>query len=237
MPDPNSEITPQDSFVPPKPQLAPSKSLHFDFKEEVTFENFDKFAQSLIAEPIVRSNCKLCTHRLRREVEEMFARDPNYLKMHRFLLEKGVDISYVATRRHLANHYKQQETEEMIKDYAESIKTWSKIQQEQEDRIKHYIAILNRRVHLLEAVTSDSDPAEMRKTAEAVIKLMDQIGKEEERLEKLKIGESPVTILMYKFEEIIKIRVEGVTSPEVKSILLEILEELSRTVKEIDHAS
>ena len=219
------------------PMLSQTKPIDLDFTQEVTFENFDQFAQSLKNLPIVKTNCKLCTHRLRQEAEELFARDTNLLKVHRYLLEKGVDISYPACRNHLMNHYRQIDIEDRLKDYAANIRTWSQIQQDKQERSKHYISILNRRIHLMEAATNDTDPAEMRKTAEMVVKLIDQIGKEEERLQKLKIDESPVTILMYKFEEIIKVRVEGITSPEVKSILLEILEELSRTVKEIEHAS
>jgi hypothetical protein len=202
---------------------------------EEQFKSFGEYAGALSLSPVLKTNCKLCMSKFRNEVEEMFARDGNILKIHRFLLDKGEQVSYPAVRNHLEKHYREPFIAEKLKDYAEDLNSWSRIQQEKEERIKEHMTILDRQIKYIDACTDKHNITEQRKSAEVLAKLVEQIGKEEERLEKLKRDESPVTILLYRFEEMIKVKVNGITSPELKVVLLEILDEFAKTVEELEN--
>lgn len=198
------------------------------------FKDFKEYARSLPEKPFFKTNCKLCGSKFRAEAEEMFARDGNMLKVHRFLHDKGESISHPAVGNHLKNHYKKVNLEEQLREYAEDFSSWSKIQQDKAARAQDHITMLERRLHYIEATTDESDPSSQKRTTESIVKLMDAIHKEEEFLRQLKKEESPVKILLYRFEDIIKVKAEGISSTEAKIILAEVLEEFGRAVEEIE---
>lgn len=197
--------------------------------------SFADFAEKeLTASIIVKAGCKLCHSKHRKEAEERYARTGNALGVHRYLTDQGEEISYVAVHRHLQKHYENPDREQRLKEYAQDIKSWSKIQQEKTERFKEHITILERKIRLLDSATNDDDQEAQRKTADAIVKLIEQIGKIEERIEKEKVEESPVRILLFKFEEMVKGKLESISSAEAKIALVDILESFASVVEEFE---
>ena len=199
-----------------------------------TFKDFAELAKSFPDKPFMRSNCKLCMSKYRAEAEEMFARDGNMLKVHRMLHDKGESISHPAVANHLKNHYKRPHLQEQLKEYADDMESWSKIHQDKKARAREHIAILERRIRYIEATTDESCPNSQKRTAESIVKLMDAINKEEDFIMKLEKEESPIKVLLYRFEDMIKIKVDTITSSETKNALMDILDEFGRTVEELE---
>lgn len=200
-----------------------------------TYGSFVEYAnKELKTEIVCKTNCKLCNSKYRKDAEEKYARTGNMLNVHRFLQDSGEDISYQAVRNHLLIHYRRPELEERLREYAEDIHSWSKIRQEKEVIHREHIAILQRRIRLLEATTDDTNPEAQRKTAETVAKLIDQIGKEQERLEALKGDESSIKVLFLKFEDMVKVKLENMTSPEARVALVDLLEGFAQIVAEFE---
>lgn len=199
------------------------------------YNNFTEFAEKVLtAEEVFKSNCKLCNSKCRREAEDKYVKTINFSHVHRWLQDQGEQISFHAVRNHLTNHFRRPELETRLKEYAEDIGAWSKIRQDRQERHMEHIAILSRRMHMLEAMTDNNEPEAQRKTAETVAKIIEQIGKEEERIEDMKQEESPIRILFYRFEDIIKTKVENISSPEARVALLDILESIAKLVEEFE---
>lgn len=200
------------------------------------YSSFADYAnKELKGDVVYKNSCKLCQSKLRNEAEEKFARMGNMLNVHRFLQDGGEDISYQAVRNHLLVHYKRPELEERLREYAEDISSWVKIRQEKEEIHLEHIAILQRRIRLMEATTDDSNPETQRRTAETVAKLIDQIGKEHERIDALKSDESPIKILFLKFEDMVKVKLENMSSPEARVALADLLEGFAQIVAEFEN--
>lgn len=200
------------------------------------YNNFVEYAnKELTCEIICKTNCKLCISPHRTSAEEEYAKSANILKVHRRLADDGEQISYNAVRNHLLVHYRRPELEERLRDYANDIHSWSKIRQEKEEMHRGHISILQRRIMLIEAMTDDMNSESQRKTADSVAKLIDQIGKEQERLEKLRNDESPIKILFLKFEDMVKIKLENMTSADARVALVDILENFASIVSEFEN--
>jgi hypothetical protein len=199
------------------------------------YGSFAEYANNeLKAEIVYKTNCKLCQSKFRKDAEEKYARTANIVNVHRFLQDSGEEISYQAVRNHLTIHYMRPELEVRLKEYAEDIHSWTKIRQEKEDIHREHIAILQRRIRLMEANTDDSSNESQRRTAETVAKLIDQIGKEQERMESLKEDESTLKIVLLKFEDLVKTKLENMSVPEARVALVDVLEGFAQIIAEFE---
>jgi hypothetical protein len=195
-----------------------------------------EFAENLnVTDVVFRSNCLLCKSAHRKEAEELYSRTTSYTKVHRFLENKGEAISYPAVAQHIKKHFLTPIMNARIQDYAENLKEFSNIQQGQIERYHHHINMLDRRILMIEANTDEEDIDSQRKTGETVSKLMDQIHKLETNLTEIEQAKEPVKILLTKFDNIVRVKIEDVTSPEARMIVEEILEEFIRSAEELDY--
>lgn len=197
------------------------------------FQSITQLANSLPVEAMTEPRCKLCNHELRAEAEAMWDKLHNYNAIHRWLTnEKKVEISEPAVKHHLRDHYAKNMRDMQIAEYAKNFKDyWANLHQNEEDSLKEQIALLNKQVYETLALTDQNDISEVRKTNDSVTKLMDLIGKKQERLETMKKVASPARILVEKFRNIILIRAENIQSNEAKEVLVGILTDLEKDVE------
>jgi len=88
---------------------------------------------------------------------------------------------------------------------------------------------------MIESNTDEDDIDSQRKTGETVVKLMDKIHDWEEKLTIINNEKEPVRILLTNFDNIVKVKVDNITSPEARIVIEEILEEFIRSAEELDY--
>lgn len=199
------------------------------------FNSFvDYAAKGLKCEVICKTNCKLCNSKFRIQAEEKYSKSLNMVATHRFLIDSGESVSYMSVRNHLLTHFVQPELEERLRDYAEDINSWSKIRQEKEEMYRTQITVLQRRLHLMDSSTDNFDHESQRKTADTVTKLIDQINKVQEKIDLLRKDESPIKILLLKFEQMVKEKLENMKSEEARIALVDVLEGFMQIVAEFE---
>ena len=193
------------------------------------------FADSIDTSRVVtRANCRLCNHPLREQAEAMYAESSNAKKVHRWLVSQGLnDIHYNSVYNHLTRHFMQPILDERIKDYASDLKRYAQLQEAQEEKIRRHIGMIERRILLIEANTDEENIDSQRKTGETVAKLMDQIHKWEEKLAELDGAKEPVRIVLHKFNDIVRIKIDDIQDPAARLVLQEIIDEFAQEVQEI----
>lgn len=200
------------------------------------FSNFTDMARKMKDEPVFEPRCKLCKSEHRAEAEKEYERVKNYAAVHRFLVsQKHMDISEPAVKVHLREHYGKEVRIQQLKEYAEDLNNnWLKVHQSTEEKLTHYLALIDMRIHTLAAVTDKTDPDAMRKTNDSIAKLIEQACKIEERLQKMRESTQPVNILIDKFKNIILVQSENIKSAEARSVLTAILDAVQKEIEEVD---
>ena len=146
------------------------------------------------------------------------------------LKSKDEDISIPAIRSHLKNHFIDQQQQEKIKDYAADIVKWKEMQASKEERLKTYLAILEKRIFQIAASIDDRTDVESIKTTETLAKLVDQAAKIQFQLDEENMRVEPAKVVIRKLQEIIEIRVKTSKSVELKNTLIDLVSDLQGNI-------
>jgi len=172
---------------------------------------------------ITNSTCKLCNSTYREEAEDIYEKTNSLAAVHSYLKKNNEKISQSACRRHIQNHYLKPELNAKLKDYATDLKDWAKHQSTTEERFISHLTLLERDIHLINATTDENNVESLRKSADSIVKLMDQAGKIEERLKKYRDRFEPMEVFVQRFQVAIMSYMEKLESEEARHALVEIL--------------
>lgn len=200
---------------------------------EHKMENLFKITDEISGEPVLKANCKLCNSSFREEAEEKFMASGNYFAVYKYLSSKGETISPNAVRNHLENHFAKPLLELRMKDYADDLKGWLNNFQTREQRLYGYLSLIDRQIHLLNANTNNTNPEQMRKNTDAVVKLMKEATNIEEMLEKYREGMQPIMVFLERFRDAIREQLQTLESAEARMALVQILETIEKDVEGI----
>lgn len=200
---------------------------------ESKLDNLFKITDNIKAEPVRKSNCKLCNSNLRDEAEEKFMACGNSFVVYKMLAARNEQISPNAVRNHLESHFMKPLLEMRMKDYADDLKGWLNTYQTKEQRLEGYLSLIDRQIHLLNANTSSTNADELRKNSDAVVKLMKEATNIENTLEKYKEGMQPIMIFLERFRTAIKDQLLTLESAEARMALVQILEIVEKDVEGI----
>lgn len=200
---------------------------------ESKLDNLFKITDNIKAEPVRKSNCKLCNSSLRDEAEEKFMGCGNSFVVYKMLAARNEKISPNAVRNHLENHFMKPLLEMRMKDYADDLKGWLNTYQTKEQRLEGYLSLIDRQIHLLNANTSNTDADDLRKNSDAVVKLMKEATNIENTLEKYKEGMQPIIVFIERFRTAIKDQLLTLESAEARMALVQILEIVEKDVEGI----
>jgi hypothetical protein len=193
-------------------------------KDTREYSSIVDYAKDLTCHPILKTNCKLCNSIYRIEAEEMFADGKNPHQVYKWLKSKKEDISDKAVHNHYVEHYLKPIIETRIKTYAENLENYSKIKMQDEDRLRLYSSLLDQQIHMLASAIHQTNPEEMRKSHETLIKLIDQATKVQERINNLQSENEPVKILIERLNNVMTIKWNDAKSPEAKQAIQDILD-------------
>jgi hypothetical protein len=206
-----------------------------DIVKSEKFNDLGAFANSLAerySDP--KKQCKLCNSKWREEAESMFEKGRAATQIHRWLVDdKKEDISYGAVNNHLTQHFKTDKDNLSLKEFATQLGKWSELSSDTEALMNRYIKTFDREATLLLARNNELPVFEVRKNIETAMKAAQLIGYYKEQLQKLQAEKRPVELVIMSLNRIIQVKLEGSSSPEVKRVLTDIVDQLSREIGEI----
>jgi hypothetical protein len=198
--------------------------------ENKSLHNIQKYAENKVSSVVIKSNCKLCNSEYRSEAEDLYLETNNISSVFRMLKSKNEDISIPSIRSHLKNHFVDQQQQEKIRDYAADIVKWKEMQANKEERLKTYLAILEKRIFQIAAFVDDRTDIESIKTTETLAKLVDQASKIQSQLDEENMRVEPAKVVIKKLQEIIEIRVKTSKSAELKNTLIDLVSDLKGNI-------
>ncbi len=212
-----------------KQQINPSTSSN----EVKTFINFAK--NDLSSQIIHRQNCKVCNSKFRKESEDMYIKTGNAKSCFNHLIALGdKNISYDSVKNHMKHHVPKSSLNERIQEYAEDLELWSKIKQSRTTTIKEHITMLNRKLFIIESSVDEGDIEANRKSAETCCKVIEQISKLEEKLEKNEKDMDPIRTILNTFKDVVEKRLQTVVSIEAKQAITDILDDFGKEIAKIE---
>jgi hypothetical protein len=203
-------------------------------KKDVPVSDLKAFVENMQTNT-VKTGCKLCNSPNRKEAESMVDRGVNTLTVAKWLVnEKNEDISYGAVYAHMNNHFKEELNDVNLRDFANRLSKWGALGKSDEALFNRYIDFFDMEATALGAMNSGLPLSERRRNNELILKFATVIAAYKEQLINIRSDRRPVELVITSLNNIIQVKLEGSSNPEVKKVLTDIIEEL---VKEIGDLS
>lgn len=197
--------------------------------KETVYHDLISFVKSELQGKEPRADCKLCNSKHKKDAHDLYERSPSIQGVFNFLKEKGEEISYGAVRKHLNNHYSVQDSDSDLKDLADRLSKWEKYDTSDAVLLPQYIKLLN--IEFLDLVGNRSvGEDQRRKNIELALKISAQIDVFKKQLRDISKEMKPVEVIFTNLHRIIEVKIRDSKSPEVKRILAEIYEQISKDV-------
>ena len=202
--------------------------------QKVDEKTLKLFLSNLNANVMSKTNCKFCNSSHRVAAEEYYEQSrKNIQRTKDYLTSVGEDFSYRCVRNHLRRHYIDETNLDCLQEYGNDLAFWVNRQLDERQRVVERIAILEREMILLAAL-SDSDVLDdRRRSADVLKKLSEGISALEGQLRGIDNSREPVEIMIEKLREIISQKIEKLDDNALKRILLEVIEELSQSMADV----
>ena len=195
-----------------------------DFKAFI--DSFDKF------EPV--TGCKVCASKFRKDAELQAERGRSIAAIHRFLTEeKGEDMSYSSVKNHINYHFNKAEDQLSLQEFANKLKGWSSLNKEDVVFFNRYIDFFDMEAMELASKNKELPLPERRKNDELIIKIGQLMANYKEQLHKLNAEMRPVEVIIKSLNRIIQVKLEGSANPEVKRVLMDVIEQLLKEVGDV----
>jgi hypothetical protein len=179
---------------------------------------------------IVKKNCKLCNSSHRHEAESLYVETNNISSVYRFLKSKQEEVSVPAIRAHLLNHFVDHQRQEKIQQYAEDIIKWKQIEASKTERLSTYLAIIEKRIFELAAVSDQKIDSESVKITDTIAKLITQASDIQSKIDEEHKKLEPAKIILKKLKEIVEIKVKSSKTQDVKNVLVELVSDLQESL-------
>lgn len=182
----------------------------------------------------VKTGCKLCNSPNRKEAEEMADRGVSNLTIAKWLVnDKHETISYGAVNAHMNNHYKEEINEVNLKDFANRLSKWGTLPKGDEALFNRYIDFFDMEATALGAMNSSLPLPERRRNNELILKFATVIAEYKEQLTTIRSDRRPVELVITSLNNIIQVKLEGSSNPEVKKVLTDIIDQLVREIGDL----
>ena len=179
---------------------------------------------------IEKPNCKLCQCDFREEAEMFYQKTENYHALFNWLKDKkNMDISYPAVRNHIIYHFKAQQQNEALVEYANDVKKWISGQPNRIKAIKSKMAILEREMVIIAALGEDLPIVERRKNAETLKKLADTLLVYQGKLEEYEKQVEPAAIVINELRIIITDEIRSNNNAKTNKVLTTVLSRLEKS--------
>lgn len=179
---------------------------------------------------IFKPNCKLCNSKNRSEAEDLYIETDNISSVFRFLKSKGENISMVAVRSHIQNHFNNKIQEERMQYYLEDLNKWRDIQARKEEKLKLYLTMLEKRIFQIASNLDGKNDSEGIRNTDTLARIILQASSLQDKLDEEHNKMEPAKIVIKKLQEIIEIKVKSNRNPEFKNELIELVSDLQGNI-------
>ena len=187
-------------------------------------------------EPV--GDCKLCNCKYKEEAHELYDRTANVKRVHKLLTEdRMIDLSYGAVRNHLKFHYEAHASNQLVQEYSNEVADWLDLQYDQIHALYRGMAIIDREMNVLSAMTEGLPLPERRKTAETVAKLFAILKDSRKTVEELTKARKGVTLVFNQLKIIMQDEMKQLSSEESKKVVQNIFTKLKDSVGHLDYES
>jgi hypothetical protein len=189
-----------------------------------------ELAEQSASAPIVRSGCKLCMSKHRKEAEELFAQTQNVSAVHRLLKSKGEEISYESTNTHLRRHYAKVQQQELVKNLTSELARWRSSNVDAESRTSTVLAILERRMIDIAAQIDGSGTQDTLKATDMLCKLATQILVLQNDLDSRRKHKDSVSHFFSQFQNLVKTHIDNTKNGEVKREIIDLINSIETQI-------
>jgi len=189
-----------------------------------------ELAEQSASAPIVRSGCKFCLSKHRKEAEELFAQTQNVAAVHRLLKSKGEEISYESANTHLRRHYAKVQQQELVKNLTSELARWRSSDVDAESRTSTVLAILERRMIDIAAQVDGSGTEDTLKATDMLCKLANQILVLQNDLDGRRKHKDSVSHFFGQFQALVKTHIENTKNGEVKREIVDLVNSIENQI-------
>jgi hypothetical protein len=200
---------------------------------QAKIQDLSDFVKTLQDDVTSASPCKLCNSKYKKEAHEIYEARGTCTAVTKFLREKGEDISNTAVTSHINNHYKAASDNNNLRELASKLSKWSQLSMDDEALYTRYIKLLDMEATYLMTQNPLLDLMERRKNTELCLKIAQTIGYYKDQLKELQLEKRPVEIFVDTLNRIIQVKLRDASSPEVKRVLADVVEQLHREVESV----
>jgi hypothetical protein len=182
---------------------------------------------------VERPNCNLCQCECRDEAEEIYEnqKKKNYSDIKRRLKNDfDFDATVNGIKNHMLYHYKPMQSNASMQEYVDDVQKWVNMQTNKVASLKSRIALLERRMMMIDQESEDLDLFEKRKSAETVKKLMETILLLEAKLSEYAEEVKPVNLVFNQLKVIVNDELANVESVKAKKVVSTILTRLHNSM-------
>ena len=184
-------------------------------------------------ERIEKPNCNLCQCPHRDFAEEVYdnQKRKNYTEIKRRLKnDHNFDATVPSIKNHMLYHYKVTQDHVSMQEHTDDIQKWMNMQTNNVASLKSRIALLERRMFIIDQESEDLDIVEKRKSAETVKKLAETILTCEGKLIEYKEEIKPVKLVFNQLNVIVKDELSHVDNAKTKKVVSTILDRLQESI-------
>jgi len=189
-----------------------------------------ELAEQSASAPIVRSGCKFCMSKYRKEAEDLFAQTQNVSAVHRLLKSKGEDISYESSNTHLRRHYSKVQQQELVKNLTSELARWRSSNVDAESRTSTVLAILERRMIDIAAQIDGSGTEDTLRATEMLCKLATQILVLQNDLDSRRKHKDSVTHFFSQFQSLVKAHIANAKNGDVKREIIDLVNSIETQI-------
>jgi adenine-specific DNA glycosylase len=198
-------------------------------------ENIPSFVENLSELVVNKPNCKLCQFEQREEVEKVYERTSSLKAAYNAATSSGFEGSYIALRNHLLYHFEKPQKDAQIKEYAQNLSKYIENKRDKRKKLLERIAMLEKQMYELATEAEVSKIMDNKfKAASEIKKLSDSVTTMEEKLTEIEKEFHPVEIVIERLKEVITIKIQSTNNDEIKSALMDVLEDMSKKVGDIE---
>ena len=192
---------------------------------------FKKIGNSVENTLIIKPNCKLCNSKFRAEAETLYEEKKNFKYIHKWLESKGESMNYKSVCNHFREHVERQNTDLMVKEYADHMSKYRLDQTDDMERLEARRDMFEKSLIVLSAKNDTTqNTEELRKNAAALKSLNDSIVNIEKQISEIKKENEPVIVVLKTLQVLINENLKQTDSQEVKKALVGLLDEFKERV-------
>jgi len=185
-----------------------------------------KFHENVTEDIITVPSCKFCNLKFRSDAEAEYDRTKNCHQVARFIAHRGEEVSRVAVRNHIINHYLPTIDKVKLECYSSNLVEYLQEEQDHRMQLRERIWMFSKLMYDIAADSVGCDIEIRMKTADSLKKLSDSISTMENKISEIDNSLEPAQAVIKNVSDILSEEMRKTDNEDVKRALMGVLEKL-----------